>query len=171
MRASMWSEEERKALPSPCCCSGQLVFLWFCIMLRSDLYSLSGQSPLQSKPTTPSRFPRTALSIDSANSPIPASPPNPEATLPRIEIPSLACSASSRADPRSPSIVRSVSFSLGCSLRIVRIAVDVAFLNSNKGRTHPVWGLVRDCQMRYKQISRTNGLVLGGLKRLRVVPF
>ena len=141
MRGEKWSEEQGTA--SPCCRSGQPGLCLVLCQLRSTHglwpYSLSGQSALQSKPSIPSRlprFPRTVLSIASANFFIPSksssssSPlPNPAAlAVPPTfeEIPRLACSASSRADPRSPSIVRSVSFSLGCSPRIVRIADDVA---------------------------------------------
>ena len=95
------------------------------------LYSLSGKRTLQSSPRTPSRFPRTALSIASAKSRI---APSSSSSPPDRPIPRLACSASSRADPRSPSILRSVSFSRPESsspplIKMARIAGDVA--NSN----------------------------------------
>jgi len=130
----VWSEEERRPCPPLLSFLPTSFEVLYCgCAMKNWLYSLSGQSKLHSKPSKPSRFPRTARSIPDANSLIPSIPPTP----PRVEIPRLACSASSRADPRIPSIVRSVSFSFGCSLSIVRIADDVAF-----------GGLVRDCQMR-----------------------
>jgi len=107
---------------------------------RETLYSRSGPFSSQLRPTRPSRLGRTAFSIASANprtaylSPSPilillsTSESNPlsSPTSSRPKTPTAACSASSRPDPRSPSIVRSTSFSPGWAANAARIAGDVA---------------------------------------------